>query len=489
MRNLDGLDSWRSDWKNLRVAVFGLGISGFSVADTLSELGAEIMVVAEKAEPEYLDLLSVIGVESLIGESARSFQSALEKFDPELIVTSPGYRPDSPEIRWAKTMNLAIWTDLDLAWRLRDKTGKPADWICITGTNGKTTTAQLATNILRSAGLRAVACGNIGTPILDCVRDEFGFDVLVVEMSSFQLHYLHSIKPFASAILNVDLDHLDWHGSFESYKSAKAKVYENVEAACVFNAADQEIVKMVELAEVQEGARAIGFSLGFPNSSNLGFTDGMLVDNAYSPNRQNKELECLAETTDFEQVGVVTKHLLQNIAAAAALTRSYGVPAQAVAAGIATFKLDAHRIELILEAKGVSWIDDSKATNPHAAAASLSSFDSIIWILGGLLKGVDISALVEKHASRLKAAIVIGAERAPVLEALSRNAPDVPVIEIGDGEDVMGRAVAAAKIFAEPGDTVLLAPSSASMDQFKDYADRGAKFSHAVREQNGAFDD
>jgi UDP-N-acetylmuramoylalanine--D-glutamate ligase len=212
------------------------------------------------------------------------------------------------------------------------------------------------------------------------------------------------------------------------------------------------------------------------------------VDNAYSPNRTNKEIECLAEFADIEQIGVVTKHLLQNIGAATALARAYGVPASAVAEGIATFKLDAHRIELVLEHDGIAWIDDSKATNPHAAAASISSFESVVWIVGGLLKGVDIAPLVKQSASLLKAAVVIGVDRDPVLSALSEHAPDVPVIEIGDGDKVMERAVAAALTFAASGDTVLLAPSSASMDQFKDYADRGSQFASAVKNYVGGLD-
>jgi UDP-N-acetylmuramoylalanine--D-glutamate ligase len=485
MAELDSLTSWHSDWKDLRVVVFGLGVSGFSVADTLNELGAKVLVVAEKAEAEYLDLLSVLGVESLIGEDAKAFIAPVEQFKPDLVVTSPGFRPDSKQIVWAQESSLNVWTDIDLAWRLRDKVGRPADWICVTGTNGKTTTVQLASHILQQAGLRAEACGNIGVPILDCIRNEEGYDVLVVELSSFQLHYLGDIKPYAAAVLNIDLDHIDWHGSLAEYRKAKGKVYENVEAACVFNSSDQVTMSLVENADVQEGARAIGFTTGFPSASNVGYTDGMLVDNAYSPNRANKEIECLAEFSDIEQIGVVTKHLLQNIAAAAALVRSYGVPAAAVAAGIASFKLDAHRIELVLDSESIAWVDDSKATNPHAAAASISSFDSVVWIVGGLLKGVDITPLVKESAGRLKAAVVIGVEREPVLAALASAAPNVPVIEIGEGEDVMLRAVTAAKSLAGVGDTVLLAPSSASMDQFKDYADRGRQFAEAVLRING----
>lgn len=485
MSKLDTLTSWHSNWSELRVVIFGLGVSGFSVADTLSELGCEVLVVADKSEPEYLDLLDVLGVETLIGLEKLNLRERLENFSPELVVTSPGFRPDSHQIQWALDIKVPIWTDIDLAWRLRDKLGKPADWICVTGTNGKTTTVQLATHILQTAGLRAAACGNIGTPILDCIRDEVGYDVLVVELSSFQLHYLGHIEPFAAAVLNVDLDHLDWHGSLDAYRLAKGKIFENVEAACVYNATDEQTKTLVEKADVQDGARAIGFGIGFPGPSNLGFVEDVLVDNAFSPMRKSKVIEALATVEQISRIGVVTKHLLQNIAAAAALTRAYGVPAKAVGDAVSTFKLDGHRIELVLERDGISWVDDSKATNPHAAAASLHSFESVIWLVGGLLKGVDISALVRDVASRLKAAVVIGVDRTEVLLALSEQAPGVPVIEVGDGEEVMARAVAAASGIAAAGDTVLLAPASASMDQFKDYADRGKQFAAAVLKVNG----
>jgi len=487
MSKLENLTSWNSKWADIRVVIYGLGISGFSSADTLAELGCKVLVIANKSEPEYLDLLDVLGVETFISNSEAETIARIEAFVPELVVTSPGFRPDSKEIQWANSYGLTIWTDIDLAWRLRDKLGKPADWICVTGTNGKTTTVQLATHILQTAGLRAASCGNIGTPILDCIRDEKGFDVLVVELSSFQLHYLDEIKPFASAVLNVDYDHIDWHGSFEAYRAAKGKIFENVEAACVYNTTDDQTRKLVENADVQEGARAIGFGIGFPGPANLGFVEDVLVDNAFSPMRKSKVIDALATIEQISNIGVVTKHLLQNIAAAAALTRAYGVSAKAIGDGVATFKLDGHRIELVLERDGICWIDDSKATNPHAAAASLNSFESVIWLVGGLLKGVDISNLVKSVASRLKAAVVIGVDRSEVLSALSEQAPNVPVIEIGDGEDVMSRAVAAAGGIAANGDTVLLAPASASMDQFKDYSDRGNQFSEAVLKQNGGI--
>jgi UDP-N-acetylmuramoylalanine--D-glutamate ligase len=179
-------------------------------------------------------------------------------------------------------------------------------------------------------------------------------------------------------------------------------------------------------------------------------------------------------------LGVLTPHLLSNIAAATALARSFGVPPAACREALRNFRVSSHRIELVLEQGGVRYIDDSKATNAHAAAASLSSFESVVWIVGGLLKGVDISDLIAKFAIRIKAAVVIGVDRAQILDHFSKLAPDVLVYEVQEGEGVMLRAVELAAAAAESGDAVLLAPAAASMDQFASYQDRGKQFADAV---------
>ena len=486
MTSLDHLTSWNSEWRGLKVAVIGLGVSGFSVADTVAELGCNVLVLAEKAEAEYLDILDVLGVRAVTGDDAKGLPAALVDFAPDLIVTSPGVLPTAPMITWADEQGVPVWVDIELAWRLRDKSGQPSEWICITGTNGKTTTTQLTTAMLIAGGVRAAACGNIGVPILDCVRDPIGYEVLVVELSSFQLHYLGAISPFSAAILNIDEDHLDWHGSFDAYKAAKAKVYENTRVACVYNVADKSTEQAVENADVVEGARAIGFTIGVPAISQIGYAEDILCDRAFLDNRYHEALQ-LGTLEEISSIGVVTPHLLANVAAASALARSYGVDPEAIRAAIDGFRMDAHRIELVAEHQGITWIDDSKATNPHATAASLSSFDHVVWIVGGLLKGVDIKPLVERFKTVLRGAVVIGAERDAVLAALEEAAPGVPVIEIDVAENhqVMTHAVQAAANLASERDVVLLAPASASMDQFKDYADRGRQFAEAVHKHIG----
>jgi UDP-N-acetylmuramoylalanine--D-glutamate ligase len=482
MTDLEQLTSWHSDWKGLRALVFGLGVSGFAAADTLAELGANTLVVAEKAEADLLDILDVIGVPHLTGEAAKDVPAAVVEFQPEVIIVSPGIRPENALLAWANSQGIPVWVDIDLAWRLRDKTARLAHWFTVTGTNGKTTTVQLLTAMLNQGGIKAEACGNIGKPILDAIRDPEGFDALVVELSSFQLHYLGEIFPFSSAVLNLADDHLDWHGGFEEYRLAKAKVYENTVAACVYNVMDKSTESMVEEADVVDGARAIGFTLGIPTRSQVGFVEDILCDRAFLDDRANNAIE-IATLEDLAEIGVLTPHLMANTAAATAMARSAGVEPADIRQAIRTFRLDAHRIELIAEANSIRWIDDSKATNPHAADASLASFDRVIWIVGGLLKGVDISDLVKKHQNALAAAIVIGQDRSAVLQALANHAPEVRVIEVTAeaGEAVMVEAVAAAASLAKADDVVLLAPAAASMDQFKDYADRGGSFAKAVR--------
>ncbi|HWM16798.1 MAG TPA: UDP-N-acetylmuramoyl-L-alanine--D-glutamate ligase [Microbacterium sp.] len=492
---LDALTSWNADWKGLRVAVLGLSVTGFSVADTLAELGADVLALSESADPEYERLLPLIGVRSWVG-SLSIVPPELVDFAPELVIASPGFAPQHPLIEWVRDAGIPLWGDIELAWRVRDKVpradGKPAEWVLITGTNGKTTTTRLAATMLVEGGLRAAPVGNIGTPVLDAVRDPEGFDALVVELSSHQLWYLglqsgpDPVSPHASVCLNLADDHLEWHGSAQAYRDAKAHVYDNTRVACVYNKADAATRTMVEEAEVVEGARAIGFDLGVPGPSDLGVVDGILVDRAFLDDRHRSALE-LTTISALAQEGLAAPHIVANILAASALARSLGVTPAAIRDALRGFRLDPHRIEVIEVADGVTWVDDSKATNPHAAASSLRAYPGSVWIVGGQLKGVDISDLVAGSGGKTKAAIVIGLDRSPVVAAFSRHAPAVPVFEVDadETEEVMARVVELAAGIARDGDVVLLAPAAASFDQFTSYADRGSRFAAAVRERSG----
>jgi UDP-N-acetylmuramoylalanine--D-glutamate ligase len=476
--SLEHLSSWHSDWSQTSAVVIGLAKTGFSVADTLHELGARVLIVAESASAEILDIVEVLGIKNVIGTLAEQ-QVAVDEFAADLFVVSPGVPPNNALVKSAVEMGIPVWGDLDLAWRLRDRFDSKQEWICVTGTNGKTTVVELTEAMLLAAGVKAVACGNIGKPILDCIRDPAEFEVLVVEMSSFQLHYLNYIEPFSAACLNIAKDHLDWHGSFEAYRRSKERIYEGTKVSCIYNLEDQATEQMVQAATVNDGARAIGFGLGTPKPSNVGYVDEFLVDRAFLDQRADSALE-IASFEDFQGLGVLTPHLLSNIAAATALARSFGVPPAACREALRNFRVSSHRIELVLEHAGVRYINDSKATNAHAASASLSSFESVVWILGGQLKGVDISELIAKFAKRLRAAVVIGMVRNEILESFQTLAPGVAVFEVQEGDDVMDRAVELASESAQAGDVVLLAPAAASMDQFASYQDRGTRFADSV---------
>ncbi|WP_171027586.1 UDP-N-acetylmuramoyl-L-alanine--D-glutamate ligase [Pseudarthrobacter sp. NamE2] len=502
---LQNLVSWDSDWAGLRVVVTGIGVSGFAAADTLIELGARVVVVdgatSDKARA-HAETLKIVGAaDVLLGEDAVSRIPRIDGELPELIVTSPGWRPDQALLAAAARAHIPVWGDVELAWRVRVREGmKTADWLAITGTNGKTTTVGLTESMLRAAGLKAVAVGNVGTPILDAIRDPIEYDVFAVELSSFQLHWAESLSPVASVCLNVAEDHVDWHGSYDSYLADKAKVYEQTQKACIYNAEQFETERMVENADVVEGCRAVGFTTVTPAISMLGVVEGLLVDRAFIEERKDSAAE-LASMADLG--AFAPRHMVANALAAAGLVRAYGVDAAAVRQGIRDYIPGDHRIQPVARHNGVLWINDSKATNPHAAAASLAAFSNVVWIAGGLSKGVSYDDLVREHAHRLKAVVLIGADTSVLSGALQRHAPDVPVImaAAGDteevqtaaasgavdpgtlsGEQVMSLAVASAASVAGSGDTVLMAPAAASMDQFSSYAHRGDTFIKAVRE-------
>lgn len=484
------LRSWHDDWSGLRVAVLGLGVTGFSVADTLAELGAEVLVLAGSADPERTDLLDVIGVRHVVTDLAATGAGLLVDFGPDLVVASPGFAPGHPVVIAAAEAGAHVWGDVELAWRLRDKVSPPAEWFTVTGTNGKTTTVQLVTAMMLADGKRVVACGNVGVPVLDAIRDPLGFDALVVELSSFQLHYTESVSAHSSVCLNVADDHLDWHGSADAYASAKAVVYERTRVACVYNRDDGATMAMVEQAEVVDGCRAIGFGLGVPGPSDFGIVDDILCDRAFLDDRFTSAIE-ITTTVQLDTAGLGAPHMVSNVLAAAALARSFDVAPEAVRAALKQFRVDPHRTETVASSGEVSWVNDSKATNPHAAEASISAFDSVVWVVGGLFKGVDIAELVASVGPRLRAAIVIGRERDSVLSAFARHAPELPLFEVdtADTDEVMPIAVRLSAVVAKPGDVVLLAPAAASMDQFTDYADRGRRFTAAVHDMLGARPD
>ena len=468
-------------WEGVRAVVAGFGVSGFAAADNLLHLGAAVTALDESLgddeRQERAELLRVLGADIRLGTG----ETAQLPTDIDVLVTSPGWRPSAPLLAQARDRGIPIWGEVELAWRLRDL-DNAAPWLAITGTNGKTTTVQMLDTILRTAGLRSVAVGNVGLPIVEAVMDPTPYDVFAVELSSFQLHYTDSMAAESAAVLNVAEDHLDWYPSMDAYAKDKGRIFERVQRACVYNAADDVTRHLVEEADVEEGARAIGFTLGMPGVGQVGVVEDILVDRAFIAERQSSA----AELCTIADLASPAPHYVQNALAAAALARAHGVSQQAVRDGLRAFRPDGHRIETVAAHAGITWVDDSKATNPHAAQASLQAYDPVVWIAGGLAKGARFDELVPAIAGRLRGVVLLGRDQDIIAGALARHAPDVPVIALPadqTGAAAMGQAVEAATRLAVTGDTVLLAPGCASQDQFRDYKARGDAFAAAVRAQ------
>jgi len=473
--------------RGVRAVVVGLGASGRAAATVLADVGARVTVaVPDAQQAEEADLPP--GVDVIADADPERLAERVGQRDPDVLVASPGVPPRHPVLARAPAAGVAVWSEVELAWRV-DRPG--TQWLTLTGTNGKTTTVGMLAAQLAAAGWHAPEVGNVGTPISTTVLDARAggrrLDGLAVELSSFQLHYTHSLSPVASACLNITDDHLDWHGSAEGYWADKARVYTGTRVACVYNAADDATMRMVEQAEVVEGARAVGFTLQAPRVAQLGIVESHLVDRALIGNRQTHG-QVLAELSDLAHLapdgGAVPPHVVANALAAAALARAAGVNPEHVAQGLRAYRGGPHRIERVAQVDGVAYVDDSKATNAHAAAASLASVEEghAVWIAGGLAKGARFDELVSARADRLRAVVVIGVDPEPILDALARHAPQIPHVRIDPSEhEVMTAAVSAAARLAQPGDVVLLAPACASMDQFTSYAHRGDAFAAAAR--------
>ena len=498
MRPVEGLGR-RHDWSGVRAVVAGFGVTGFAAADTLTHLGAAVVALGEQETDDMAEraqLLGILGADVRLGPGA----TAQLPVDVDLVVTSPGFRPDAPLLAGAAARGIPVWGEVELAWRLRDtdpETGHAAPWLCVTGTNGKTTTVQMLDAILTAAGLRSTAVGNVGRPVTEAVMDPTPYDVLAVELSSFQLHYTQSLSAESAVVLNFAEDHLDWYTgptAMADYAADKGRIYERVQRACVYNVGDPETERLVREADVVEGARAVGFTLGTPAVGMVGVVEDLLVDRAFIPERQTSAAELCA----IGDLASPAPHVVANALAAAALARAHGVPQVAVRDGLRSFRIDGHRIATVAAADEdtdwVAWVDDSKATNPHAAQSSLQAYDPVVWVAGGLAKGARFDDLVTGVRDRLRGVVLLGRDRGVIAEALSRHAPDVPVIDTGGGETEPGnepgsgpmeRVVEAAARLARPGDTVLLAPGCASQDQFRNYGERGDAFADAVRRHIG----
>ncbi|QWF77019.1 UDP-N-acetylmuramoyl-L-alanine--D-glutamate ligase [Amycolatopsis sp. CA-230715] len=447
-----------------RVLVAGAGVTGKSVVAALSTLDARITVT--DGDAARLSELDGLGAELAPG-------LAEPPDGTDLVVTSPGWRPSAPLLVAAREAGVEVIGDVELAWRVGQGLPDPPKWLAVTGTNGKTTTVGMLEAILRAGGADAVACGNVGYAVLDAVRG--GHQVLAVELSSFQLHWSNTLAPHASVVLNLAEDHIDWHGSLAEYAAAKGTIHAR-SATVVANADDEMSVRLAAEHGAPEANR-VSFGLGMPRAGELGLVEDLLVDRAFvdDPAHAAEELCALA---DVRPPG---PHNVANALAAAALARAYGVPADAVRKGLHDFTPGAHRAVEVAEIGGVRYVNDSKATNPHAAAGSLLAHPDVVWIAGGQLKGASVDELVAAVGGRLRGVVLLGVDSPVIGAAVARHAPDVPVRQVSSGDDeAMTAAVSAARAMARPGDVVLLAPAAASLDMFRNYAHRGDAFARAV---------
>jgi len=452
-----------------RILVLGAGVTGLAVARSLSKRGAQISIADDQV--------------TSVDEFEVSHTNSIDIKDFDTVMLSPGWKSDHPLISKAISSGIRISNEIDLAWTLRADLAPNQRWIALTGTNGKTSTVEMTAAILHEGGISAVACGNVGTTVLESVESSENYDVLVLELSSFQLHWIREATFVATAILNIAPDHVDWHGDFESYAAAKMSILDRTSTG-IFNADDSQVLTRSALWQ----GRKVFFSLDTPGPGEIGVVEELLVDRAFVADPQ--EAAMLAEVTD---VVPTVPHAVSNALAAAGLARALGVDYEAIRRAIQNFKPGRHRIETVLSKDGISWIDDSKATNAHAAAASLLATLSAVWIAGGLAKGAQMQELIERCKSRIKVAILIGADRELIAEQLRKQAPNIEIIYIepdpsyikgGANNSLMEAVVTAAKSRATAGDTVLLAPACASMDQFLSYGDRGDRFAAAVLKEN-----
>ena len=440
--------------RGLDLVIVGAGVTGKALHDFALSHGALVSMVDDRVDG---------ALRSLPERCA-------------LAIISPGWRPDHPVIEEIRARGIPHLSEIDFAWEMKRQIAPEQRWIALSGTNGKTTTIQMVENIMRSAGVSGVACGNVGRTVIESITPEI--DILAIELSSFQIDWSDLPRFEAIALLNISPDHIDWHGSFDRYRDAKLKLI-SLSKRSFINISDATLSRSWPELTTASNSDLIPFHLGSPASGEIGLVEDLIVDRALVDDPRNADV--LVEVAVLPSSA---SHNVSNAMAAAALTKAIGIGADAITKGLATFVLDQHRLQVIGESKGVTWVDDSKATNPHAAMAAIFSFPSVIWIAGGLAKGASMDELVRATSSRVRAAILVGRDAPLIRAALEELNPSVKIVEVGatQGREVMREAVTFAKNLASRGDTVLLAPACASMDQFTSYKERGDLFQGAVKE-------
>ena len=440
-----------SMFEGRRAVVIGAGVAGRAAAETLAAEGATVLVT-ERRDAEAIGDVSALTSADVDVRTGGHAATDLDGAD--LVVVSPGVPPDAPPLVWARERGIEIWGELELGAQL-----VRVPYLAVTGTNGKTTTTGMLAACLRAGGVEAVACGNIGFPFTTAVREDH--DALVVEVSSFQLAGQERFHPRVSVLVNLAPDHLDYHGSFDAYRDAKAAIYRNQrdEDVHVGNRDDPAAAAVSAEAPCAHAWFGAGTPVG--DGHDVGYEGDVLL--ARGPDGPVE-----LGSVDGERAGY-----REDAAAAAAAALAYGMAPESVRDGLGAFEPAAHRGELVAEVDSVRFLDNSKATNVHAASAAIAAVRDAVLIAGGRAKGQDLSPLRET-AANLRAVVVIG-EAAPSLHAVFDGL--VTVHDAGSIEEGVATAFAAS---ARPG-IVLLAPACASWDQFASYVERGDRFAAAAR--------
>jgi UDP-N-acetylmuramoylalanine--D-glutamate ligase len=440
-----------------KVLVVGLARTGIATALFCAERGAHVTATESRPEVEIAETaakLRAAGVTlELGGHRAETFA------EQDLIVPSPGVPPMTPALAAARAIGVPVWSEIELAWRfLRGRL------ICITGSNGKTTTTSLIGHILETARLPVQIAGNIGTPLISRVDLSSDASFTAVEASSFQLESISAFRPDIGVLLNVTPDHLDRHGSIEAYGRAKARMFENqtAEDAAVINA-DDAVAPQYAPAE----PRVFYFSRAKRVASGCYLRGDEIVFRC-----DGTETVLLVR----KDIGLRGSHNIENVLAAAAAARLAGAEPVAIAEGVRTFAGVEHRIEYVATISGVEYFNDSKATNVDATLKALDAFPgNVLVILGGKDKGSDYRILRQSLRSHARMALLIGSAADKIESEL---AGVIPV----ERAETLARAVEIASRHARPGDIVLLAPACASFDQFENFEQRGRVFKQLVRD-------
>jgi UDP-N-acetylmuramoylalanine--D-glutamate ligase len=432
------------------VIVVGMGVTGEAVARWLRSHGHAVVVVEDHPSETASSRAAAAGVPLVDAPGAAELHELLGS--ASMVVPSPGVAVSHPIFALAEAANVPVVSEIELAGQRAR-----APIVAITGTNGKTTVTTLVTGMLQDSGLDAVAAGNIGRPLIDVAAGPAG--VIVAEVSSFQLQFTRQFHPAVAVWLNLSEDHLDWHPTMAHYAAAKARIWANQGEGdvAIVNADDPSV--LTATAGVPAGVRVVTFG----STGDWRVRDGWLE----GPNG--------LQIVRVPELPRALPHDLANALAASAAANAAGATAEGCREALLSFRGLRHRVELIREAGGVRYFDDSKATTPASVLAALDGLDSVVLIAGGRNKSLDLSALVH-GADHIRAVVAIG-EAADEIKATFTGTR--PVIIASSMQD----AVAQARRLARPGDAVLLSPGCASFDMYPNYGARGDHFAAVVHDQ------